>query len=115
MGSLPIPRNQSKAGIGLNEAKRRADCAVKGGVRAVVIETELVGGECPCMPGKSLLRPLQALAAAQAVAGSCEAFGGSARHCKHPEELVALTLQFDQYLSPDPTSEFTIGWLRDER
>ena len=50
-----------------------ADRAVKGGLRAVVVEAELVGGECSywaCIPSKALLRPLHALAAARAVAGA---------------------------------------------
>ncbi|SJN38315.1 PF00070 family, FAD-dependent NAD(P)-disulphide oxidoreductase [Microbacterium esteraromaticum] len=49
-----------------------ADRAVQGGLTAVVIESELVGGECSywaCMPSKALLRPLQARWAAQPVRG----------------------------------------------
>src|SRR5947199_10849223 len=54
--------------------------AVKGGLSAVVVEAELVGGECSywaCMPSKALLRPLQALAEARAVAGARAACAGS--------------------------------------
>jgi len=53
-----------------------ADRAVKGGLRAVVVEADLVGGECSywaCIPSKALLRPVQALAEAQNVAGAREA------------------------------------------
>ncbi|WP_345751605.1 dihydrolipoyl dehydrogenase family protein [Microbacterium rhizophilus] len=49
-----------------------ADRAVRGGLEAVIVESELVGGECSywaCMPSKALLRPGAALRAAQAVAG----------------------------------------------
>ena len=41
-----------------------ADRAVKGGLSAVIIESELVGGDCSywaCMPSKALLRPMAAL------------------------------------------------------
>ena len=37
-----------------------ADRAVQGGLTAVIVESELVGGECSywaCMPSKTLLRP----------------------------------------------------------
>jgi len=49
-----------------------ADRAVQGGLTAVIVESELVGGECSywaCTPSKALLRPAAALRAAQAVRG----------------------------------------------
>ncbi|WP_309127227.1 NAD(P)/FAD-dependent oxidoreductase [Microbacterium sp.] len=49
-----------------------ADRAVQGGLTAVIVESELVGGECTywaCMPSKALLRSPQALRAARAVKG----------------------------------------------
>ncbi|AOT03442.1 dihydrolipoyl dehydrogenase family protein [Arthrobacter sp. U41] len=53
-----------------------ADRVVQGGLTAVLIEAELVGGECSywaCMPSKALLRPGTALHGAQAVPGAREA------------------------------------------
>ena len=44
-----------------------ADYASKGGLTAVIVEAELVGGECSywaCMPSKGLLRAGAALRAA---------------------------------------------------
>lgn len=49
-----------------------ADRAVQGGLTAIIVESELVGGECSywaCMPSKALLRSAQALRAAQHVQG----------------------------------------------
>src|SRR5665213_1162637 len=56
-----------------------AERVVKGGLSVVVVEAELVGGDCSywaCMPSKALLRPGRALADAQHVAGSREAITG---------------------------------------
>ncbi|WP_261164979.1 NAD(P)/FAD-dependent oxidoreductase [Microbacterium sp. Marseille-Q6965] len=49
-----------------------ADRTTRGGLETVIVEAELVGGECSywaCMPSKALLRPGAALRAARAVAG----------------------------------------------
>ncbi len=56
-----------------------ADYAVRGGLTAVIVEPELVGGECSywaCMPSKALLRPVEALSAARAVDGARQAVTG---------------------------------------
>jgi dihydrolipoamide dehydrogenase len=56
-----------------------ADRAVQGGLTAVIIEGELVGGECSywaCMPSKALLRSSQALRAARQVPGAAQAITG---------------------------------------
>ncbi|MFY9712147.1 MAG: NAD(P)/FAD-dependent oxidoreductase [Microbacterium sp.] len=57
-----------------------ADRAVQAGLTAIIVESELVGGECSywaCMPSKALLRPAQALRAAQRVGGAAEAVKGT--------------------------------------
>src|SRR3954463_14713506 len=64
-----------------------ADIAVRGGLSAVLVESELVGGECSywaCMPSKTLLRGSEALTQARAVRGAAAAVTG--------EQDVAATL-----------------------
>ena len=49
-----------------------ADYVTRGGLTAVLVEAELVGGECSywaCMPSKALLRPVELLSEARAVPG----------------------------------------------
>src|SRR5580698_9792617 len=56
-----------------------ADRAVRGGLTAVIVESDLVGGECSywaCMPSKALLRPGAALEDALNVSGAREAVTG---------------------------------------
>jgi dihydrolipoamide dehydrogenase len=56
-----------------------ADRAVRGGLTAVMVEAELIGGDCSywaCMPSKVLLRGPEALAAARAIPGAAGAVTG---------------------------------------
>lgn len=60
---------------GENVAQR----AVKGGLTAVIVESDLVGGECSywaCMPSKALLRPGLALEDVRGISGAREAVTG---------------------------------------
>ncbi len=62
--------------VGENVAGRVA----AGGLRCLLVERELVGGECSywaCMPSKALLRPTQAIAEARRVPGAAAAVTGS--------------------------------------
>jgi pyruvate/2-oxoglutarate dehydrogenase complex dihydrolipoamide dehydrogenase (E3) component len=57
-----------------------ADRAVQGGLTALLIEHELVGGECSywaCMPSKALLRSASVLRAARHVPGAAAAITGT--------------------------------------
>jgi len=74
-----------------------ADVVVRGGLSAVLVESELVGGECSywaCMPSKALLRGTEVLAEARAVDGAEQAVTG--------EQDVAATLA--------RRDTFTHGW-----
>jgi pyruvate/2-oxoglutarate dehydrogenase complex dihydrolipoamide dehydrogenase (E3) component len=56
-----------------------ADRAVQGGMKTLIVEAELVGGECSywaCMPSKTLLRSAALLRAARTVGGVREAVTG---------------------------------------
>jgi pyruvate/2-oxoglutarate dehydrogenase complex dihydrolipoamide dehydrogenase (E3) component len=56
-----------------------ADIVVRGGLTAVLVENELVGGECSywaCMPSKALLRGTEVLSQARAVDGAAQAVTG---------------------------------------
>ncbi|MCU1440025.1 MAG: NAD(P)/FAD-dependent oxidoreductase [Rhodoglobus sp.] len=60
-------------------AENVADRAVQGGLSAVLVESELVGGECSywaCMPSKALIRSGIVLRAAQRVSGASQAVTG---------------------------------------
>jgi dihydrolipoamide dehydrogenase len=57
-----------------------ADYAVKGGLTAAIVESNLVGGECSyyaCIPSKALLRSPAAVEAARRVGGAKQAITGN--------------------------------------
>ncbi|MDQ0614556.1 pyruvate/2-oxoglutarate dehydrogenase complex dihydrolipoamide dehydrogenase (E3) component [Microbacterium sp. W4I4] len=80
-----------------------ADRAVQGSLTTVIVESELVGGECSywaCMPSKALLRSPQALRAAQHVQG---VIGGTL----DPAEVLARRDSFTSHWS----DEGQVEWL----
>src|SRR5690625_2977508 len=86
-----------------------ADRAVKGGLSAVIIESDLVGGQCSywaCMPSKALLRPGAALEAARRVPGISDL----------PEEIdVAATLASRDNFTSDWDDSGQVKWLESAR
>ncbi len=89
--------------VGENAAER----VVKGGLTAVIVESELVGGECSywaCMPSKALLRSGSAVRAAKAVAGAAEAVTGDV-------DVAATFARRDSFTS-DWSDDGQVDWLR---
>jgi dihydrolipoamide dehydrogenase len=71
-----------------------ASGTVKQGLRTVIVESELVGGDCSywaCVPSKALLRPAQALRAARSVKGAREAITGRLDAAKVLERRDSFT------------------------
>jgi len=88
--------------VGENAAQR----VVEGGLTAVIVESELVGGECSywaCMPSKALLRPLEARTAALALPGSKQAVTG-------PIDTAAVLDRRDSFTS-HWSDEGQVKWL----
>src|SRR5687768_13832300 len=84
-----------------------ADIVVRGGLTAVLVETELVGGECSywaCMPSKALLRGTEVLAEARAVAGAAQAVTG--------ELDVAATLERRNRVTHDWDDSGQVRWTQ---
>jgi pyruvate/2-oxoglutarate dehydrogenase complex dihydrolipoamide dehydrogenase (E3) component len=83
-----------------------ADRAKQGGMRTVIVESELVGGTCSywaCMPSKALLRSGALVRAAQRVGGSREAVTG--------ELDVAAALKWRNYMTSDWNDAGQVTWL----
>jgi len=84
-----------------------ADIVVRGGLSAVLVESELVGGECSywaCMPSKALLRGTEALAEARAVSGAAAAVTG--------EQDVAATLARRDGFTSQWKDDGQVEWVR---
>ncbi len=85
-----------------------ADRVVQGGLTAVLIEAELVGGECSywaCMPSKALLRPGTALHGAQTVPGAAEAVTRTLD--------TAAVLKRRDYFTSNWQDDGQVKWLQD--
>ncbi|MET4781697.1 NAD(P)/FAD-dependent oxidoreductase [Glaciihabitans sp. UYNi722] len=84
-----------------------ADRAVQGGLTALLVESELVGGECSywaCMPSKALLRSGIALRAAKAVGGAREAVTGDLD--------VAATFKRRDGFTSDWDDQGQVDWVK---
>jgi dihydrolipoamide dehydrogenase len=83
-----------------------ADVVVRGGLTAVLVEPELVGGECSywaCMPSKALLRGTDVLAEARAVQGAAQAVTG--------EQDVDATLARRDRFTSDWNDSSQVRWV----
>ncbi len=84
-----------------------ADIVVRGGLSAVLVEAELVGGECSywaCMPSKALLRGTEAIAAARGVSGAAAAVTG--------EQDVTATLARRDSFTSNWSDESQVQWVQ---
>lgn len=80
--------------VGENVAGR----VVEKGLSAVLVESDLVGGECSywaCMPSKALLRPGTVLNAARSVAGAREAVTGTLDASQVLDRRTSFTSDWD--------------------
>lgn len=87
-------------------AENVADRIVQGGLTAVVVESELVGGDCSywaCMPSKALIRSGMALRAAKRLGGAKEAVTG--------ELDVAAVLARRNSFTHDWDDQSQVDWL----
>ncbi|GLY98768.1 NAD(P)/FAD-dependent oxidoreductase [Actinoplanes sp. NBRC 103695] len=84
-----------------------ADRVVKGGLSAVIVERELVGGECSywaCMPTKALLRSSAALRAVQHLDGAKQAVTGAL-------DAAAVLRRRDEFAS-NWQDDGQVDWLK---
>jgi len=92
-----------------------ADYATKGGLTAVIVESELVGGECSywaCMPSKGLLRAGQAVRAARAVDGARQAVTGDVDAAGAFARRTVLTHDWDDSSQVDWLESVDIDLVR---
>jgi pyruvate/2-oxoglutarate dehydrogenase complex dihydrolipoamide dehydrogenase (E3) component len=85
-----------------------ADRAAQGGLSVVLVEAELVGGECSywaCMPSKALLRPGTALHSAQTTPGAKEAVTRTLD--------AAAVLKRRDYFTSNWQDDSQVAWVKD--
>jgi dihydrolipoamide dehydrogenase len=85
-----------------------ADRTAQGGLSTVIVESELVGGECSywaCIPSKALLRPGAVLRAAADVDGAKQAVTGGVD--------AAGALRRRDYMVSDWNDEGQVKWLKE--
>ena len=79
---------------GGSAGENAAQYAIKGSDRsAVIVEAELVGGECsywPCMPSKALLHPIELAECGRALAGVAQALN-------EPLDVAAILARRDEF------------------
>lgn len=96
--------------IGAGPAGENAAAYVQDhGLRAVVVEHELVGGECSywaCMPSKALLRPTESLAAARRIPAAASAVTGEV----DVDRVLGMRDAFAAHYEDDGQ----VGWLDSE-
>ena len=79
------------------------------GLSAVVVESDLVGGECSywaCIPSKALLRPLHAVRAAQRLPGAREAVRGAV-------DVAAVLARRDAFTGSHRDDSGQVRWLEE--
>ncbi|WP_369056446.1 dihydrolipoyl dehydrogenase family protein [Kineococcus terrestris] len=92
-----------------------ADRASRTGLDVVVVEDELVGGECSywaCMPSKALLRPGQVLAAARRLPGAAEAVTGQLDSARVLARRTTFTHDWDDSSQVEWLDSAGLGLVR---